>query len=64
MCLECKRLQSTTALGIGTKPGLWTLDWTVDWTGLWTGLDCGLDYGLDFGLDSVPILPFKEVHTP
>ena len=31
MCLESKRLQSTTALGVGTKPGLWTLDWTVDW---------------------------------
>ena len=30
-------------LGVGAKPGLWTLDWTH-------GLDCGLRFGLDFGL--------------
>ena len=21
--------------GVGTKPGLWTLDWTMDWTMEW-----------------------------
>ena len=33
-------------LGVGAKPGLWTLDWTVDWT-----LDCILDWILDWILD-------------
>ena len=23
-------------LGVGTKPGLWTLDWTMDWIMDWT----------------------------
>ena len=23
-------------VGVGVKPGLWTLDWTMDWTLDWT----------------------------
>ena len=33
--------------GVGTKPGLWTLDWTMDWT-----MDRIMDSILDLILDS------------
>ena len=35
-------------LGVGTKPGLWTLDWSMDWTMDWT-----LDWTMDSILDSI-----------
>ena len=36
-------LNTIRVVGVGVKPGLWTLDWTH-------GLDCGLRFGLEFGL--------------
>ena len=33
-----------SVVGVGAKPGLWTLDWTMDWT---------LDWILDWILDSI-----------
>ena len=42
--------------GVGTKPGLWTLDWTMDWT----MQDYGLNFGLSWTVNSVVELLFIE----
>ena len=45
MCLDTDRYNNNA--GVGTKPGLWTLDWTMDWI-----MDWFMDSILDLILDS------------
>ena len=43
---RCSKLD-TPNRGVGTKPGLWTLDWTMDWTMDWI-MDSILELILDW----------------